>query len=420
VTHAEAKEMIEDAVRFDYFTEPMKQLLRDFVANPDKHPKYIVVNSNPRIVDGKPTKNPRYLQTRPSLEKPMVNYIAETGARLRRGIDREAPVLYPVNGFLPGHRNNPPEDKVRALAVFNPIHHLPLPEAFMEFTSSMTGRSPSTTGAGSEGAMTKAPFNCLLPIADLNNALVAAALTGLAPFITAAGCVGPNFRVDHDISLLVPEIWCRMKKFERKPEWLIDNGYLEPIGEISHNGVKLPTGILGYRITRTFVNHFLGRIFTSPDVLFNEEMLKPELQDMEVFADGLDNMVVTHQRVAANYFEDGSYELACPPLRAMLEIMRDGAWDKLNDPTFRKLFEPEAIVGSDWYRARLDAKQQNDINRWAKLMAYMDTYPADYPALAEMRVRVKNGLDDAGSPGYRERLVGTIGREIAFYPSADK
>lgn len=205
LTQADAAEITDDAVRFDHFTEPMKKRLLDFVSNPDKHPAFIVANSNPRLVNGKPSKNPRYLQTVLTLEKPVASHVAEMGARFRRRLSPDKPVLYPVNGFLPGHRNNPPEEGVRSLAVFNPVHYLPLPEAFMEFTSSMTGKSPSTTGAGSEGAMTKGPFNALLPITDLNNALVAAALTGLAPYITAAGCVGPNFRVDHDISLLIPE-----------------------------------------------------------------------------------------------------------------------------------------------------------------------------------------------------------------------
>ena len=64
---------------------------------------------------------------------------------------------------------------------------------------------------------------------DLNNALVSAVLTGYAGFTTAAGYVGPHYRVDHDISMLVPEIWCRMRVDERDPAFLIDNGYLEKV-----------------------------------------------------------------------------------------------------------------------------------------------------------------------------------------------
>jgi hypothetical protein len=86
----------------------------------------------------------------------------------------DTPLYTPVNAVVPGRRNNPPDPAagIRSLAVFNPIHYMELPELFMEFISSMTGKSPSTTGAGSEGALTKGPFNALPPIIDLNAALV--------------------------------------------------------------------------------------------------------------------------------------------------------------------------------------------------------------------------------------------------------
>src|SRR4029078_856962 len=130
---------------------------------------------------------------------------------------------------LAGRRNNPPDRKanIPPLAVYGPIHYQELPELFMDFVSSLTGKSPSTTGFGSEGALTKGPFNALWPVVDLNNALVSAILTGSAAVTTAAGHVGPHIRVDHDISMLVPEIWCRMKAEERNPAFLIRCGYLE-------------------------------------------------------------------------------------------------------------------------------------------------------------------------------------------------
>ena len=99
--------------------------------------------------------------------------------------------------------------------MYNPIHYQDLPELFMDYMSSLTGKSPSTTGAGSEGALTKGPFNALPPIIDLNNALVSFILTGLAGFSTAAGYIGPKVRVNHDISLLIPEVWCRLSPRER-------------------------------------------------------------------------------------------------------------------------------------------------------------------------------------------------------------
>jgi hypothetical protein len=420
LSREEVKEMTEDAVRFDYFTEPMKSLLRGFVEEPQGLPDYVVSSSNPRIVDGKPTKNPRYLQNRTSLENPVASHVAEMGIRFKRHLKKEEAALYPVNGFLPGRRNNPPEGAIRSLAVFNPIHYLPLPEAFMEFTSSMTGKSPSTTGAGSEGALTKGPFNALLPITDLNNALVAAVLTGLHPFITAAGYVGPNFRVDHDISLLVPEIWCRMRRYERDPAWLIENRLLEPVPAIEVKGKALPVGILGYRINQAFVNYFLGRIFTSPEVLFSEPMLKPELQDMEVFADGMENIMTTHRVVAENYFRDGSIELACPPMKALLHIMRDGEFQGkgLQDPEIRTLFTAEAVLSSDWYAARIEKKQEVDTAHWKRLGKYLADYSLPFGGLDALRSLVADRLTEAQSPAYRERIASTLGRDTAFYPPA--
>ena len=155
-----------------------------------------------------------------------------------REFPRTSPVHFPVNAVLAGRRNSPPDPEIGLppLAVYNPIHYQELPELFMEFISSLTGKSPSTTGFGSEGALTKAPFNALWPVVDLNNALVSAILTGYAGFTTSAGYVGPQVRVDHDISMLVPEIWCRMRVHERDPKYMIAEGLLERIEDFEFAG----------------------------------------------------------------------------------------------------------------------------------------------------------------------------------------
>ena len=87
---------------------------------------------------------------------------------------------------------------IRPLCCFAPIHYLELPELFIDFIVSVTGKSPSTTGAGSEGALTKAPFNALLPIHDLNAALISYAATGQGAFVTSAGFIGPKYQVAHE------------------------------------------------------------------------------------------------------------------------------------------------------------------------------------------------------------------------------
>ena len=296
-----------------------------------------------------------------------------------------------------------------------------LPELFMEFICSMTGKSPSTTGAGSEGALTKGPFNALPPIIDLNNALVGYLLTGYDGFVTAAGYVGPHARVDHDISLLVPEVWCRMSAEERVRQVSDSQRLSREVRDLEHDGKKIFSSRLGYRITPRFVRTFFGRIFNHPHVVFTDEMLKPELQDMAIFADGMDNIVSTHQKVAKNYFDDGSIEMACPPLRALLQIMFDGQCEKkdLRHPEIRALFTRESMIASDWYSERLRAKQSIDIELWNRHTATLDKFltRANYAQEAarlgihQRLINARKTLDEVRSLEYLQKLQGTLGAQ---------
>ena len=414
-----ALELIEDSVGFYQFTGPMRHLIREVAA--DRATGYFVSSAHPRLVEGKPSKNPRYLQKRPDLVHPRESYLAEIGARLRRRLPPGQPVHNPVAAILAGRRNNPPEAGIRSLAVFNPIHYFELPELFLEFICSMTGKSPSTTGAGSEGALTKGPFNALPPIIDLNNALVSWILTGHHGFVTAAGYVGPTARMDHDISLLVPEIWCRMSAEERDPKFLAANHYLEKCEDFEHHGKKVLASRLGYRINARFVHSFFGRMFNHPQALFTEEMLRPELQDLEVFVDGMDNIVATQKRIAKMYFDDGSVKQACPPLQALLHIMLNDEWEgkALEHLEVRKLFTREHLLASDWYAARLAAKQKIDRQLWRRHVEYLGRFTkmtshADETArlnLADRLVSARKTLQEIETPAYLEQLRGTLGAE---------
>jgi phosphoenolpyruvate carboxykinase (diphosphate) len=414
-----AGELIEDSIGFARFTVPMQQLIRQAAQNP--RPSYFVCNAFPRLIKGKPTKNPRYLQIRPDLIQTQDAYLATMATRMHRRLPLSEPVLTPVNAVVPGRRNHPPDPAagVRPLCVYNPIHYLALPELFMEFIASMTGKSPSTTGAGSEGAMTKGPFNALWPIIDLNNALVSYLLTGYHGFVTAAGYVGPQARMDHDVSLLIPEIWCRMLPEERDPRYLIENGYLEKCPDLTFEGRSVPSSRLGYRITPAFVRNFFGRVFNHPHVIFTDGMLKPELQDLAVFVAGMDNIVQTQQRVAQLYFEDGSVELACPPLKALLHIMRHGHFEKqgLEDPELRALFTREYLLASDWYAERLQAKQDYDVHLWRRHIQYLEEFLAKTSHAQEaVRIGIPDRLEAARqslsrvqSAAYLQTLQGTLG-----------
>ncbi len=422
LTRDNARTVVEDALGFEAFTEPMKAAFEKFLSTDG--PAYLVSPSHPRIVDGKPSKNPRYLQNRPDLEDPRSTYIAQTGARLYRRLAADSPAPFPVGSVLMGRRLNPPEAGIRPLCVFGPIHYQEVPEAFMDLIASLTGKSPSTTGVGSEGALTKGPFNALPPIYDLNAAITSYILTGLPVFSTAAGWVGPRHRVDHDISLLVPEIWCRMTPTEREPANLIAGGHLEKCEDFEFEGRQVLASRLGWRITARYVQTFCGRVLGNPSSVFDEEFLQPEKQDLAVFADGVDNIVAAMRKAAEHYFSDGSVETACPPLRALLYIMRDGTWEghKADAPAFRALFTRESLLASDWYHARLEAQRTIDMHLAESQSAYLEKFLArpNYVDVA-MRLDIRGRQEqaalaarNASDPAYLKKLVGTLGAEPAI------
>ena len=417
LTHDDAKGMKEDVVNYEAYTEPMRDLI-DHSADSEG---YFVSSAHPRIVDGKPTKNPRYLQNRPDVEDPFKRYSMEMSLRLQRHQKEKAPVFMPVNAVLPGHRCNPEEPGVRALAMYNPLHYLDLPELFMDYICSITGKSPSTTGAGSEGALTKGPFNCLTATSDLNNALVSMILTNYKGFFSAAGHIGPKVKIDHDVSLFIPEIWSRMPIEQRDPDYLIENGFLEKIEDVKGDKGVVKASYLGHRITDKFVATFLGKIFDNPTSVFPEAILKPETQDQAIFADGVKNLTDAYKMAANYYFEDGSVEFACPPIKALLHIMAKGDYNgkSIDDPKVRELFSREALLGSDWYQNRLKVKQQRDVALWTSHIEYLEGFlksnpqneVADDLGVKERLAKATDTLKAVTSPEYLQQLVGTIGAD---------
>jgi len=414
---AAADKLVERVAELDQFTAPMKDLLSQFVHT--SGPDYVVSSAHPRMVNGKPSKNPRYLQHRPDHVAQERTYVADVAARLHGGMESDAPSFHVVQAVLAGRRANraQPEIDLPPLAVYNPIHFQELPELFMDFLSSLTGKSPSTTGFGSEGALTKGPFNALWPVVDLNNALVSAILTGYSGFTSVAGTIGSRYRIDHDVSMLVPEVWCRMAPQEREASYLIERGYLEKVEDFQFQGRSVLASRLGYRITARFAERFLGRIFHTPSAVFTEDMLKPELQGLEPYVSGIDALVETQTRVAQSYFDDGSVEAACPPLRALLHIMVFGHFEgrRVEDPSIRALFTRDALIASAWYRERLLTKQRRDVALWHRHAAALEAMSARGPryaaSLAARRADVERELARASSSAYVEELIGTLGAD---------
>ena len=422
LTKKDAIKIYEDTINFDKYTQPVKNLILSMV-NSENEEEYFCLPSHTRIVDGEPTKNPRYLEKNIFINETEASYLGEIGVRLYRKIKSEDPVIHVVNAVLPGRRNNPVDKKagIRPLAVYNPIHYQETPELFMDFICSLTGKSPSTTGAGSEGALTKGPFNMLTPTTDLNNALLSHILTESNAFSTAAGYVGAENKVDHDISLLIPEIWARLDEKDRDPKLLIEDGSLEKIDDFEYHGKKVLASRLGYRITSRFSLRCLNKLFDEPNAVFNEKMLKPELQGMDDYVDGINNIVEAQQKVALRYFEDGSVASAIPPLKILLHIMAYGHFEgkAINDPELRQYFERDYIIKSDWYQERLKLKQTKDAAFYSSQITYLEAFianPNNAGLVAEMAIearlqKVRLWHKEATSEAYFNSLIGTIGAD---------
>ena len=240
----------------------------------------------------------------------------------------------------------------------------------MDYVCSLTGQVAQHDGRGlararsPRGRSTPWP-----PTADLNNALVSMLLTGYAGFSSAAGFIGPRYRVDHDISLLIPEIWCRLFPHERDPKRLIEAGHLEQLEDYEFDGKTVLASRLGYRITAKFVHTFFGRVFDNPD----GGVHRGDPQARDPGPGGLRRRRRTTSSRRSSGWRRRTSRTArsrtlCPPLKALLHIMAHGHYEgkDANHPEVRALFTREALLASDWYHERLAVKQQRDMALWER------------------------------------------------------
>jgi phosphoenolpyruvate carboxykinase (diphosphate) len=168
-----------------------------------------------------------------------------------------------------------------------------------------------------------------------------------------------------------------------------------------------------------FVLAYFGQMFNHPAALFTEEMLRPELQDRQIFVDGLDNIISAQKRIAQLYFTDGSIDLASSPLRALLHIVVDGNFEGrgLDHQEIRSLFTREHMLKSDWYADRLKARQNADIRLWNRHVRNLKGFlakenyaeEADRLGIPKRLVDAQEMLTKVNSAGYLSTLEGTIG-----------
>ena len=168
----------------------------------------------------------------------------------------------------------------------------------------------------------------------------------------------------------------------------------------------------------------MNRLFDEPLAVFNEQMLKPELQDMEQYVDGINNIVEAQKKVALKYFEEGSIESAIPPLKALLYIMAYGDFEgkTADDPEIRKMFDRDYVLNSDWYKERLAVKQPRDIALVERQLSYITTFrnkPENVNCINDLRIdykisKLKERLNYLKSEEYIKSLVGTIGADPLY------
>ena len=369
-TRATCSDIVEDVAIHDAFTQPMREHVDRNAARERAASRS--ARREPRIVDGKPTKNPRYLQVRPDVARPRDRYVAEMGARLYRRLPlRRSRCIFPVISVLSGRRNNPPDRRAcgrSASTARSTTRSCP--------SSSWTtsARSPASRRArpapDREGALTKGPFNALCrhrrpeQRAGLDAPHRATPASARPPASSARTTASTTTSACSS-----PRSGAGSSRTSATREHLIEAGHLERLDGLRVRRASRcsragsATGSPASSCTR-----FFGRVFDNPAAVFTEEILKPEMQDPAVFADGVNNIVEAQKRVAPTYFEDGSIEDAARRSARCSTSWPTATWRERTRATPRSARSSPAsrCSTSDWYAERLTVKQRRDVELWQR------------------------------------------------------
>lgn len=128
--------------------------------------------------------------------------------------------------------------------------------------------------------------------------------------------------------------------------------------------------------------------------------------------------------MAQHYFLDGSVELACPPLKALLHVMLHGKWEGrgLDDPELRAQFTREHLLGSAWYAERLKSQAAHDEHLARTLAGNLEKFSGtaaghDIARELDLEARIaaaRRRVAEVRAPAHLEALKGTIGRQVKF------
>ena len=408
----------------------MQQLIREARAADDARTTSSR-SAHPRIVDGKPSKNPRYLQIRPDLVNPRDTLSRGNGdAPAPPHPARRSRVHTPVNAVLPGRRNNPPEAGHPPAGGLQPD---PLPG---------TARAVHGVHLQHDRQVALDHRRRLRRRADERPVQRAAAdhrSQRRARLVSAHR----RRRLHHRRRLRRPALPRRSRRQPARPRSLVPHdawpsatrsrssrdGYLEKCEDFEHDGRTVLASRLGYRITQALRARILrphlqsSRTSSSP-----RRCCGRNCRTRTVFADGMDNIVDTQRRVAQHYFDDGSIAAACPPLRALLHIMRDGHFRGQGARRTRRSarFSPARICWrATGTPARL-ASQAGSRSAHSGSVACAVSRPfspsqttreeAARLSIAARLERRGNFVDAVKSPEYLQTLRGTIGTQpLATY-----
>lgn len=95
---------------------------------------------------------------------------------------------------------------------------------------------------------------------------------------------------------------------------------------------------------------------------------------------------------------------------------------RLQDPDFRKLFDPSSILSSDWYQERIDSRLQYMKEFWERREVYLKEFlekegNIDTAKKLEFAERIEfcqKAIKVLDEPATRRELIGSLGREPRF------
>jgi hypothetical protein len=281
----------------------------------------------------------------------------------------------------------------------------------------VTGKSQSTDGnKGNEDACTCGPFDSMPRMFAVEEAFVAMALARtrvggpLSTFVVPAATVGPRHRIDQDWVLHATSLFSTLDAGDYEPGYLLREGLFEKLEDFDFLGERIPAHILGYRLTPKGRKVLLGKMWVNPEEVVPDDMLMPELQDKDVFAESIRVMERTQRdAVTAAYFGESDFEYAnaCPEVQIVLSLMKDGQWNgkTADHPEIQEIFNPltlrDRVLSSSWYQERLVAQQRRDIER-------LELFAEELQGSNEIGA-IQAELKRVSSKEYLESLRGTIG-----------